>query len=1306
MNIISTVFGIHYKNSYIGMKHWLKHLLQAIFLFIFIILLSLFGLITTETGLHLLIHQLQQWSPGQLQIGNVSGRLSTGFHFTDVFYQQQETTVQLQELIFTWQWRDLLERQWHINTFHINGLSVKTTQSPPTSQQPTTVIHLPDIQLPIKVVIDDLQINHTQFSQLTVDKQPTLPIILEHLQLQAQAQNEVVIEKLSINLPQLQADLNGKMILQQPYSTDFNINWTGNLPQFGDSTGKGKITGTIQELQLTHNLIKPFSVELQSTVYDLITDLHWQTQLQWKQISFPIDDKQKITSQQGKLNASGNLQQTKIEYADLQILNGQVAITGDVTWQPNLNGHIQLQTEKIDLRPLIKQLQDKVTLNSELEIELIDNKIEIKQANLKFPETATQLTIVGQADIKQPHIQAQIDWKNVQFPLVTKQPLVNTQQGSLKVTGNPDDYIVEIIAEVAGQNIPKGKWQIVGQGNTQQFQFKELQGNILKGKVGLTGLVTWQPKISWQLALTGNKIDPSVQWSEMPGQLAIDVTTEGERLQNGQINAEVNIKQIEGKLRHYPLAINGIASIQGEKYQLKQFSLHSGKNHLQATGHMDKQIAVDWQIDAPQLTSLLPDLSGSLSSQGSVKGELTTPHIIAHINGKKLHFQNNSLDDLTADINANLQNLKELAIDIIATDFKQGDTQIKQVTLKTQGTVHTLTATLPQNKLLLQLRGEMDLKKQQWQGLLQQLAVELEQYGEWQLQNPSTLSLTANHVQLAKSCLQSKPNMVVCTDLDWQAQGNTTVHANLQTIPLKLANKFLSQQLAITGELTGDVSAQLAKQGQLTTHVNMDVTPGTITSALSEEIHQHQGGKLRLDVTETGLIADLHLSALKNSGLTGHVTMPNFTRIPMTGNQPIQGEINLHFNDLDILPTIVPQAENTQGAVSLIAQISGDLQRPHLQGKLDVKQLSAYLPDLGMEIKNFNLALENAGEDSVLLQATGLLGKGQLQIQGKANGLTTQQWNADISIKGDKLTVVDMPTVWASASPDLQIHIVPNAIDVKGDLLIPEANITPPDISNTVTESKDIVMLNSQKPVTQSTSSWKISSAVHVVFGDKIYLEVADFKSRLAGDLLVSNQPNKPTVANGELLIVDGTYKAYGQDLKIEKGRVIFAGGTVENPALDIRAIRKINDVTAGVHIQGTAITPELSLFSQPTLDQTNILSYIVLGRPASQATQGDGNALAAAAAALPLKEGDKIAKQLGDDFNLDEVSLGSEGNVEETALTVGKYLSPTLYISYGIGLFDASNILKIRYQLSNNWFLETETGKQSGVDLRYILER
>jgi len=56
--------------------------------------------------------------------------------------------------------------------------------------------------------------------------------------------------------------------------------------------------------------------------------------------------------------------------------------------------------------------------------------------------------------------------------------------------------------------------------------------------------------------------------------------------------------------------------------------------------------------------------------------------------------------------------------------------------------------------------------------------------------------------------------------------------------------------------------------------------------------------------------------------------------------------------------------------------------------------------------------------------------------------------------------------------------------------------------------------------------------------------------------------------------------------------------------------------------------------------------------------------------------------------------------------LVLGKYLSPGLYVSYGIGLFDGSNVLRMRYELSERLTLETETGIQSGVDLRYTLER
>ncbi|OAD20579.1 protein containing DUF490, partial [Candidatus Thiomargarita nelsonii] len=182
---------------------------------------------------------------------------------------------------------------------------------------------------------------------------------------------------------------------------------------------------------------------------------------------------------------------------------------------------------------------------------------------------------------------------------------------------------------------------------------------------------------------------------------------------------------------------------------------------------------------------------------------------------------------------------------------------------------------------------------------------------------------------------------------------------------------------------------------------------------------------------------------------------------------------------------------------------------------------------------------------------------------------------------------------------------------------------------------------------------------------------------RFGGAVIASNQPGKVTVGNGELYIIDGTYKAYGQDLKIDRGRVIFTGGPIENPGLSIPAYRHIKrpgssrnkfkpnvvaegDVIAGVRIEGTAQSPQLTLYSEPPFDESNILSYIVLGKPIAEATeQGEGDALAKAAASLSLKGGDHFARKIGQKVGLDDVGISTENGLDEAALMMGKALSP-----------------------------------------------
>jgi translocation and assembly module TamB len=193
----------------------------------------------------------------------------------------------------------------------------------------------------------------------------------------------------------------------------------------------------------------------------------------------------------------------------------------------------------------------------------------------------------------------------------------------------------------------------------------------------------------------------------------------------------------------------------------------------------------------------------------------------------------------------------------------------------------------------------------------------------------------------------------------------------------------------------------------------------------------------------------------------------------------------------------------------------------------------------------------------------------------------------------------------------------------------------------------------------------------------------------------------------GELVVKDGIYKAYGQDLTLERGRVIFAGGPLNNPGLDLRAYRKADDgVVAGLNIRGTLESPETTIYSDPPMAQDQALAYILLGHPLGQATPQEGSMLANAANSLGLKGGNLVAKKLGARYGLEEARIESTGGIKEASLVVGKYLSPRLYVTYGIGLFEPISTFRIRYILGRDWTIQAEQGKETGADFLYTVER
>jgi translocation and assembly module TamB len=306
-----------------------------------------------------------------------------------------------------------------------------------------------------------------------------------------------------------------------------------------------------------------------------------------------------------------------------------------------------------------------------------------------------------------------------------------------------------------------------------------------------------------------------------------------------------------------------------------------------------------------------------------------------------------------------------------------------------------------------------------------------------------------------------------------------------------------------------------------------------------------------------------------------------------------------------------------------------------------------------------------------------------------------------LSLKGRNLLLVNVPEARISASPDLRFDVDKRRIDVTGQVTIPFAKIAPADLAGAVRTSADEVVVASQ--MRPPKEQWAVAARVRLVLGDAASIDTFGLSGRLGGALDTRLDTDGSSRGTGELTISEGKYAAFGRRLDVERGKLIFSGGLLTDPGVDIRATKQFPDAVAGVNVRGTLRQPRMTFFSEPSMPQSQIVSLILAG--GSIATAQNAVDATGARGDLLAQGGAILAQQLGQKVGLEDVSI-EQNLANETAVVLGKYLSPRLYVSYGISLTESLNTVKMRYSLSDRWTIRTEAGRESSADLVYTIEK
>jgi autotransporter translocation and assembly factor TamB len=523
----------------------------------------------------------------------------------------------------------------------------------------------------------------------------------------------------------------------------------------------------------------------------------------------------------------------------------------------------------------------------------------------------------------------------------------------------------------------------------------------------------------------------------------------------------------------------------------------------------------------------------------------------------------------------------------------------------------------------------------------------------------------------------------------------------------------------VTGGLEGDLEATVARDSALS--ASFRLTPRGMAWSFGAD-----SARRRVALADTGVTVrvgrdgmhgalalrvtdDTRGAARSEIGtVSGRLAIPRYTHIgtPLD-SQALSARLIGHVNDLALAETFTPQVDSLTGRITLDATVGGTVAAPVVRGGVRLDAPTARLALLGVTYRDVQLAAIGDSSGDFALSGRARSGGGTLSLDGHSPLPPTGNRPALMRIRGTNFEAVNVPELHAIVSPALQVAIAGDSINAQGDVMLPLVHVQLTEVPETaIAPSQDVVFVGDSAPE-QQQSAWRIASRIRIGLGDSVSFSGFNFTAALGGQLLLVQQPGRPPMGSGGIDIVEGHYKAYGQDLTISQGHIRFAGGPVDDPSLAIRATRTAQDsVVAGLDIAGTLKRPQVTIFSNPPMSESRALSYIVLGHAPGQTTGAQGDLLSRAATSLGLRGGNLLAKAVGQNLGLSNLSVESAGDVQKASLVAGTYLSPNLYVSYGIGLFDPTSILRLRYDISRRWTLQAERGAATGADLLFRTER
>ncbi|TNL48043.1 translocation/assembly module TamB domain-containing protein [Acinetobacter bereziniae] len=861
-------------------------------------------------------------------------------------------------------------------------------------------------------------------------------------------------------------------------------------------------------------------------------------------------------------------------------------------------------------------------------------------------------------------------------------------------------------------------------GTPELIKISELQHDGVAGKILANGLVHISNGIGWDINASLVRFKPQYFVSSVRGEVSGNVKTQGNwsdrlkkiNIQQLNIAGMINNKPLRGRGNLAVVLNSDLKGLMPQQFEANNLFLSYASNQVQASGNAQN---LRLKLNAPALYELYPGLRGTAHGYLNLQAQ---PRLSATANLAVDDFRlNDSLSIKKLSLKGELPTSETVPSKMVAQleTLRSGNREIQHAGITLSGTrkahLLQLQAWNYYSKFYVQFAGGFNAQND-WLGQVQKGEFDSVRAHLLQQQHaPIIFSSAKSELYVGQHCWLSQQSQL-CFDQPVRAsQKHGNVSFVTKNLDLNDFAAFMPEGLALTGKLNGYAKASWAQGQQPKLDAKLVTRNGQIGIAAedpndpSTSMNYDEASIIAKSIKD-GLLLRTDLKA-PNVG-TGYASV---VINPYVDAKPMRGEVAFNEVQLKILKPFIADVRKLDGTLSLAGKINGTLTKPLFDGEMRLKNGEISMISLPVNLNNIQL-YTSIRQDVATINGAFNSGRGVGKISGSVD------WKNDphvqMRLTGDKLLIRQAPLITAIVDTDMELDALPlsKKLTVKGKVDVPQALISMPESSATVVNvSPDVRIVKegqNQLALLKAAQPWSIRADVSVNLGNKVIFQGFNSRIPLVGRLYLSQRGLETAMrANGAIGVSQKvTVEAYGQRLDLNRAIARF-NGPLSNPTLDVDTNKSISGSTVGLRVTGTASSPNIQVYNDAGLSDQEAMNALITGRineGSSGLSNAEGfksdvnNTIAAAGISLGLGGTRAFTNQIGRTFGLSGLSFDAQGTGDDTQVSLTGYITPDLYIRYGVGVFTPVNKLTLRYQMNKRLYLEASQSLEKAIDLFY----